>query len=152
VAGLRWGDVERSGEQVILTFRRTKGDETLRDALPPEISAGLMAYLAQMYPSGLGSLAPDASIWLHLGQTSRGRALGYQGIAGIWERHLGTTRVHMTRHAFARALEQAGAPLSEIQRRLGHANLATTSRYLTALRSAENPYGQRLSSLLGLGY
>jgi integrase/recombinase XerD len=150
LAGLRWGDVERSGPQLVLVFRRTKGGEPLRDALPPEIGRILLTYLEQAAPAGLAALAPTAPLWVHLGPRFRGRALGYQGVAGICARHLGTPRVHTTRHTFARALEQAGAPLSEIQRRLGHANVATTSRYLTALRSADNPYGHALTTLLGL--
>jgi integrase len=150
LAGLRWGDVERDGERLVLTFRRTKGGEPLRDALPPELGAILLTYLGEAYPVGIATLDSTTPLWMHLGPRSPGQALGYQGVAGICGRHLGTTRVHTTRHTFARALEQAGAPLSEIQRRLGHANVATTSRYLTALRSAENPYGQTLTSLLGL--
>jgi integrase len=151
LAGLRWGDVERCGGQVLLVFRRTKGGTPLRDALPPDVSHVLMTYLERALPGNLAAPAADMPLWTHVGRAASRRALGYQGVAGIWARHLGTTRVHTTRHTFAQALEQAGAPLSEIQHRLGHANVATTSRYLTALRSADNPYGQQLSSLLGLG-
>jgi integrase len=46
-------------------------------------------------------------------------------------------------------LEQ-GAAVTEIQRRLGHGNLATTQRYLEALESADNPYGEQLAIALGL--
>jgi len=47
-------------------------------------------------------------------------------------------------------MEDAGAKVSEIQSRLGHANLATTGRYLAALSSAENPYATTLESLFGI--
>jgi hypothetical protein len=36
------------------------------------------------------------------------------------------------------------------QRRLGHGNLVTTQRYLEALESADNPYGEHLAVALGL--
>jgi hypothetical protein len=42
------------------------------------------------------------------------------------------------------------APLSEIQRRLGHSNIATTSRYMSRLRTEENPYGADVVRRLGL--
>jgi hypothetical protein len=70
-----------------------------------------MAYLDQAYSGKLASFAPDAPVWVHLRRRETvGQALGYQGITRIWERHLDTSRVHTTRHTFARALEQAGNP------------------------------------------
>jgi len=47
-------------------------------------------------------------------------------------------------------MERSGAPVSEIQARLGHESLATTGRYLAALKRAENPYADELSRLFGL--
>ncbi len=47
-------------------------------------------------------------------------------------------------------MEDAGAKVSEIQSRLGHASLAATSRYLAALGSAENPYAATLENLFGI--
>jgi integrase len=49
-----------------------------------------------------------------------------------------------------RALEDAGAKVSEIQARLGHESLATTGRYLAALRPDENPHADALAALFGL--
>jgi integrase len=46
-----------------------------------------------------------------------------------------------------RALEDAGAKVSEIQARLGHESLATTGRYLAALRADENPHADALAAL-----
>ena len=40
--------------------------------------------------------------------------------------------------------------MSDIQARLGHSNLATTGRYLAALRAAENPQSEALETLFGV--
>jgi len=49
---------------------------------------------------------------------------------------MATSRVHTLYHTFARAMQDAGANVGEIQARLGHASLATTGRYLAALGRA----------------
>jgi integrase/recombinase XerC len=64
-----------------------------------------------------------------------------QAIADVCQRWLGVSKVHTLRHTFASAMEDSGAKVSEIQACLGHTNLATTGRYLAALRSAENTHG-----------
>ncbi len=46
---------------------------------------------------------------------------------------------------------RTAAKVSDIQSRLGHSSLATTGRYLQALRAAENPQAAALTALLGLG-
>ena len=47
-------------------------------------------------------------------------------------------------------MEDAGAKVSEIQSRLGHASLATTGRYLAALHSAENTHAEDLARMFGM--
>ncbi len=95
--------------------------------------------------------SPDAPVWVSSSRNgSRGQALGIQSIADICERRLGTSKVHALRHTFARAMEDSGAKVSEIQARLGHDSLATTGRYLAALHRADNPHADRLVSLFGL--
>jgi site-specific recombinase XerD len=64
--------------------------------------------------------------------------------------HLGVSQVHKLRHTFARVMEQQGAKLSEIQRRLGHKNIATTSLYLQALGREDNPFAEEIEHLLGV--
>ncbi len=46
-------------------------------------------------------------------------------------------------------MEDAGAKVTEIQARLGHASLATTGRYLGALKQARNPQATALAELFG---
>jgi integrase len=48
-------------------------------------------------------------------------------------------------------MEQAGASISEIQRRLGHENATTTRLYLGRLHASENPYASTLDDLFGIG-
>lgn len=55
--------------------------------------------------------------------------------AGILNKRVG---FHSLRGTFARALEDNGLPISEIQKLLGHTSLATTMRYLQRLQSTRN--------------
>ena len=47
-------------------------------------------------------------------------------------------------------MEDAGAKVSEIQARLGHASLATTGRYLAALSQADNAHAEAIVGLFGI--
>lgn len=47
-------------------------------------------------------------------------------------------------------MEDAVAKVLEIQARLGHSSLATTGRFLAALRRAENPHADAVASLFGI--
>ncbi len=79
-----------------------------------------------------------------------GHPLTARAISHLCEQRMGTSKVHALRHTFARALEDAGAKVSEIQAALGHADLGTTGRYLARLHQGENRHLARLSSLYGL--
>lgn len=152
LAGLRWGHVQPlSDGRVKLTWIHTKGkDDPLYDTLPTALGKALLGYLHGYYGADLSDLAHDAPIWVSLSNHHRGGALSISAIADVCEKRIGTSKVHQLRHTFARMLEDAGAKISEIQKRLGHASAATTSIYLQALRADENPYAEELVKVLGV--
>jgi integrase len=66
----------------------------------------------------LPSPHPEATMWTALKRTMRRAGL--------------TCGVHALRHDFARRLIDAGVPLPDVQRLLGHASIVMTQRYVTA--------------------
>ena len=99
-----------------------------------------------------GRMRQERPVWISLAKRNGtyGHPLSIRAIALINEQRLGASKVHTLRHTFARGLEDAGAKVSEIQARLGHADLGTTGRYLAQLHAGENPHLARLSHLYGL--
>lgn len=148
LAALQWNDVQNQGSGVTLTFRRAKGGKVMRDALPIGVGQALLRWLSAYYAKPLEQLPAATPLWVSLARNSRGGKLSVWGIGDICQRRLGTRHVHLLRHTFARLMEDSGAKVSEIQARLGHSSLATTGRYLAALKSAENPHGERIAALL----
>ncbi|MBA3822686.1 MAG: site-specific integrase [Ktedonobacterales bacterium] len=146
-----------------IVWPRVKGGRTMRDtmarrgaqALPAQ---ALMAWLTciETLPEDVATALPvtytgEQPIWISLARNGTyGHRLSLQAISAICASRLGTSKVHTLRHTFARALEDAGAKVSEIQARLGHASLDTTSRYLAQLRADENPHLAKLTALYGL--
>lgn len=94
----------------------------------------------------------ERPIWVSLARNgTAGHPLTARAIAQLCEKRLEVSKVHTLRHTCARALEDAGAKVSEIQAQLGHADLGTTGCYLARLRQGENRHLGRLSALYGLG-
>jgi site-specific recombinase XerD len=147
LAGLRWGAVQLSGKQVMLTFC-VKGNRLVRDTLAARVGTALLDYLQATYTK-LATLPADAPVWVSFSRRNSGAAMGIQSIADVCQRHLGTSKVHALRHTFAHTMLQQGATVSTIQQRLGHTNLSTTSTYLQALESADNPFADVLAEAFG---
>ena len=152
LAALEWRDVTLAAGCATVTWRHCKGGKVMYDTLDYSVTDTLLAWLYAAYGRELGSLAPDAPLWLALARNAKGqrRSMTPQALADVWAKRLGTSKVHASRHTFAVNMEKAGAPLTEIQRRLGHANIATTSRYMDTLASDVNPYAAELAALYGL--
>ena len=148
---LTWGDVRVHGDRADITWPPNKGKQ-MRDTLPPGATAALLAWLHACYGADLAQLSPSAPIAVNVTRNTKvcGRTMTRQALSDVWRRRLGTPKIHATRHTFARLMEQSGARVSEIQARLGHASLQTTSRYLAALSSGENPYATVLESKFGI--
>jgi integrase len=70
---------------------------------------------------------------------------GCRGALAIWWVAYGQLR-----HTFAWTMGQHGATISAIQRKLGHKSIATTSLYLQALTSAENPDAAASEQAIGV--
>jgi hypothetical protein len=150
LAQLRMGDVEMTGTRITLTFQRCKGGKTMLDTLPTAIHAPLIDYLVAVYGPSFSDLPPESPIWVRVRSFHQDiEPITASAISHICERRLGTSNVHRLRHTFAKAMEKVGAPLSEIQARLGHNSLATTGIYLAALSRDENPNGDGLAAFFG---
>ncbi|MBO0780988.1 MAG: site-specific integrase, partial [Ktedonobacteraceae bacterium] len=80
----------------------------------------------------------------------RGGPLSIQAVSDIYKKRLGVTQIHVTRHTFARNMEEAGASLSEIGERLGHSNYQVTAQYMKRLHSSENQYASKLEELFSI--
>jgi integrase len=155
LVGLRWQHVQITGkkgaQRVTLHFDSCKGGKKMRDALDADTAYVFLDYLHSLYGERLMSLEKDAPIWISFSRQNSGQPISIHTLKDICETYLGTGKLHALRHTFAAEMEKAGAPLSEIQHRLGHENITTTSIYLRAVRSADNPYASRLSARFGIG-
>lgn len=151
VATLQWQHVSIHNGKARLTFEHAKGDIVMQDDLPTPVTNALLRWLHKWYGAKLGTLAPDAPLWVSLAHDgSHGQPLGYQSMNALCKQHLGTSKVHATRHTAAHSMEKVGLTVSEIQARLGHKSLATTGRYLASLRRAENRKADELAALYGI--
>ena len=177
LAGMRREHLRIHTRTVEITWPRCKGGKRMRDELPRggargEAADALVAWVTRLYAEGgqstgasdraaravVPSVAPqpgyppEQPLWVSLARNgTAGHALTARAIAQLCEKRLGTSKVHALRHTFARAMEDAGAKVSEIQAALGHADLGTTGRYLARLHQGENRHLTRLSGLYGLG-
>jgi site-specific recombinase XerD len=105
----------------------------------------LRDYLDQVYDAWEDDRPPsDAAVWASVSHHHGGGLISAQAVVDICARHLKTSKIHRLRHTFAYTMEQHGAKISEIQRKLGHKSIATTSFYLQALSSEENPYAEAI--------
>lgn len=179
LAGMRREHLLIRKRAVEITWPRCKGGKTMRDELPRggargEAADALASWVTRLYSersdeagaTGQSSHAvvamvpaaparsgrpPERPVWVSLARNgTAGHPLTARAIAQLCEKRLGTSTVHALRHTFARAMEDAGAKVSEIQAALGHADLGTTGRYLARLHQGENHHLARLSGLYGL--
>ncbi len=135
---------------MLITWQHCKGNKQMRDEIEPRTRAAMLAYLHALYGADLGILEAEAAVFVSLSRNNHCGGLSIQAVSDICFKRLGTSKVHTTRHTFAVTMEKAGATLSEIGDRLGHASLKTTSEYMKRLHSAENPHAAKLGEVFGI--
>lgn len=122
-----------------------KGGGSWRRELPAPAYEAIWAWLTAN-GTPLESLAPDALVFGITGSTF---AKGLKRYAR--EANIGHVTPHHLRHTAAKLREETGASLQEISELLGHANLATTSRYLRRLQGEKDSGWQAVAKALGIG-
>lgn len=147
IARITRADLDISDRAITVTTH-CKGGKVMHDRLARGTAAALHEWMQAAYPDGMRG---DDPIFISLSPHGRGQRLTLCSLSRICEKWLGVSKVHATRHTFATTMERAGASLTDIQDRLGHANAATTGRYMHALHDAENRYADTLESLYGIG-
>jgi len=135
---------------MVIRWEHCKGDKLMIDDIKPGTQKAVLIYLQKLYGAELGSLAANAPVFVSFSRNSFQKQITIQTVSNICKRYLGTSKVHATRHTFAVGMERAGANLSDIGARLGHANLKTTSDYMVRLHSLENKYGTELEKMFGI--
>ena len=150
LASLVWGDIHITGKKMVITWQRCKGNKQMRDEIEPRTKTALLAYLRALHGEDIDKLSKDVPIFVSLAKNNYRGGLSIQAVSDICLKHLGTSKVHTTRHTFAVQMEKAGASLSDIGAKLGHASLKTTSDYMKRLHSAENPHAAKLGEMFGI--
>lgn len=137
--------------KMTVEFERCKGGKEMTDTLPYSVTNRLLEWLEAFYhDTETGKTGDSRPVWVSLAYASYGKPLGPQSIADICQKHLGVSKVHVTRHTWAHSMDEAGASAATIQARLGHESLATTGRYLAQLSRADNPFADKLAANFGI--
>ncbi len=156
LAALRWKHVSLHRGIATLSFERCKGNKNATVELDGKASKALLRWLHKHYGQELARLPDETPLWVSLDrkgvnpfthQSSYGQALSIQAIGQICKKWTGTAHVHRLRNTFVMGMLESGASLREIQGKLLHSNLATTSGYVDKLQSAKNAHAGDLSKL-----
>lgn len=129
VAGLELGDVDE--RERLIFVRSGKGGHQRVVPLSDETRLAVRAYLAE-HPATVGPLVRSYL------DPRRGITAQYVSdlvrrlfwAAGVKQARLDGRSAHALRHSFATDVLRNGAHVRDVQALLGHANLATTERYL----------------------
>jgi integrase len=163
--GLRWNDLqlphEGSGKMVIrrsLSWARLKGEEARPRYFPPKTKAGRRTI------SIPGLLATDLKRWkLQCPQSEEGLVfptLEGKPVCRDWllrvafypalsRARLRRVTFHTLRHSCASAMIAGGAPITEVQHRLGHANPAITLQvYSHFFKHTEGSTADEMANLI----
>jgi len=159
LAGLRWKHVNVSRNRIVtLFFERCKGNKQTSVELDEKASKALLRWLHTHYGQNLARLSPDSPLWVSLARgcdprtrkPSYGQALSIQGVGQICKKWTGTAHVHRLRNTFVMGMLASGASLREVQSKLLHSSLATTSGYVDKLTEAKNAHAGELSKLFNI--
>lgn len=143
VLGMTRGALDLRGDVAFYRVRAKGGVERHRELPAPALAA------IRAYWSGRGvrldAMPADARLF----------PISEPGFAAALKRHaaragLSGIHVHALRHSSAKLRREAGATLEDVQAHLGHANLATTARYLARLEGTRDTGWEGPAGALGL--
>ena len=142
---LRAGDIARDEAEAVITYTvRVKGGAHRRRELPAPAFVAIVEALAARGET-LDGLAPEALLFAIRPNSFYQNLRKYGEAAG-----LGEITPHTLRHAAAKLRRATGASLEDVQALLGHANIATTARYLARLEGTRDEGWHKAAAAIGL--
>ena len=150
LANLRYGHIQKQGETALIIWERCKGNKQMSDILQVKTTNALYEYLYALYGKDLYQAPKESPIWVSFSDRNKGQPISARTLQRICEKHLGTSKMHATRHIWAVTMHKKGATLAEIGRGLGHSNLKTTSDYLEEHLGNTNKYAATLEAEFGI--
>jgi site-specific recombinase XerD len=150
IAGLRYKHLHWEGDTCLVDFDNCKGKKSFTNRLAPKTTRALYAYLESVYPGQLLQLEGDAPVWVSFSVRNKGQAIGIRTLSNICEQYLGTSKTHAPRHTLAVTMNNEHAKITDIQKALGHSNVAITNAYLEEHSNYENPLAARLEDIFGI--
>jgi integrase len=151
LAGIRLKHLHFIGETCAIEWERNKGDKQMDDSLlPAKITHPLVIYLEAIYGTSFQNMSGDTPVWISFSKRNNEQAIGTRTISNVCKAYLGTSKVHATRHTWAKWMMDQNIPLSKIGKGLGHSNLKTTSDYTEELAGYSNPLAEELASAFSL--
>lgn len=152
---IRRQDMRQEGERLTIHFPRCKGGKQTTDELTAPVSQAILAWLSAIY-GGIESMTATDPLWLSLSnrkgwdEQGHSKPMAAHSIRQLCKKRLGISKVHVTRHSFAREMEESGAKVSDIAAALLHESIAVTSRYLARLKTSKNPHAEQLTARFGI--
>lgn len=149
---LNLGDLHVQNDGVLIAWETLKGGDKQERLYEYPHAANLLRYLMVQYGPEWPSLPKGTPVWSSqsFNTGKDGKRLTRNGLAYIYERRIGTTKVHDTRRIFAQTAFRVGASAPQVQQLMGHRTLAATQRYAEAEQTAINPFANKMGKLLGL--
>lgn len=152
VAAIRWGDLGvTQGEHVLRTVR--KGDKIAMVKIPDALMQ-LVLNWRKHAPSVADEEVMFFRLWRNDAVHMIRNPLTPKGIWNIVEgtarrAGLGVLSPHDLRRSFARGAYDAGVSIMLIQEALGHDSVATTERYIAAIKTYTNTAQDTFSEIIG---
>jgi len=125
VANLEAGDVQISERKGEVTVRQGKREKTRRVPLSSSAREAICAWIAVRCPLSAEALFSDKS-----GSRIADRSIQKRVELLAEQTGIDELTCHALRHTCAKSMVDAGRPLTEVQRILGHEKLETTARYV----------------------
>lgn len=143
------GDLHAQSDGVLIAWRTLKGGDMQERLYEYPHAANLLRYLVARHGPEWPSLPKGTPVWSALSYNA-GKRMTRNGLAYIYSRRIGTTKVHDTRRIFAQTMFRVGASAPQVQQLMGHKTLAPTQRYTEEAQTTTNPFTGKMGKLLGL--
>lgn len=145
---LTWGDLTEQAGKIKISFLEKGGDVQV-DTLDPATQRVLLEYRSALQKQST-LFSSEAPIFCCLARNFPGHALSIQAVSNICKKYLGDSRIHVTRHTWAVEATNKGANVNDVRKKLGHATLAHTIKYLENKQAIADKYSDELAKDWGI--